>query len=255
MAQLDSIVNYLNSLLPPEKYKDHSQNGLQVECPGDLNIDKIACAVDSGLSIIEKAVENRAKLLIVHHGLFWGESACITGILGRKIKTLLDNGCSLYASHLPLDGNAEVGNAVEVARFLNCDRVELGFSLPGCAPIGAIGDFSKALPLSEIVERGSRMPAAVTPLVLPFGKTEIKRIGIVTGSGSSMLEESARLGLDLLVSGEPKHAAYHEAKELRMNVAFFGHYATETFGPLALLKRLTQQFDCAGTFIEEPTGI
>jgi len=252
---LHSLVQFLDALLLSGTEDavaiDSARNGLQVESGGDIK--KVAFAVDSGASIIEKAIELEAQLLVVHHGLFWGQESAISGVFGRKIERLMKRGCSLYASHLPLDAHQEVGNNVELARFLNLERVKPAFSIKGCH-IGATAHTHKARKLQEFVSKLATLRAA-PPLVLPFGKSEISTVGIITGSGAALLEQCPSLGIDLFISGEPKQSAYHLAKELQINAIFAGHYATETFGVRALQKKISKDFDIATIFIDEDTGI
>jgi putative NIF3 family GTP cyclohydrolase 1 type 2 len=79
-------------------------------------------------------------------------------------------------------------------------------------------------------------------------------VGIITGSGVDWIEAAADAGLDALVTGEGKQKAYHEARDLGMNVFLAGHYATETFGVRAL-GRLAEEWDIETTYIDHPTGI
>ncbi|MCB0338905.1 MAG: Nif3-like dinuclear metal center hexameric protein, partial [Bdellovibrionales bacterium] len=183
MAQLTSVIQYLNALLEPGTYRDHALNGLQVESSNAV-IQKVAVAVDAGQSVISAAVEQSSDLLIVHHGLFWGESEPITGALGKKIQTLISRKCSLYASHLPLDGNLEVGNAFELGRFLQLDNLERFCEYHGMT-IGAKGTLSRSVKLSDCEELLSEIPQNTRMLSLGFGTEQISRVGIVTGSGSS----------------------------------------------------------------------
>jgi len=252
-TNLSILTNYMDNLLKNDEYPDASVNGLQVEC-SNHDISRVAVAVDSGLSIIEQAVKNKADLLIVHHGLFWGESEGLRGALSKKIELLYKHNCSLYASHLPLDGNQEVGNGFELGRYLGLRDLKSFFEYNG-QPIGARGIVKEPNSLDYFSEKMSLVDGAITPLILPFGQEKIKEVGIITGSGSSGLPAAAAAGLDLLISGEPKHSAYHEAKELGMNVAFYGHYATETFGVKALAKKIESTFSLPTLFIHEGTGI
>jgi putative NIF3 family GTP cyclohydrolase 1 type 2 len=57
------------------------------------------------------------------------------------------------------------------------------------------------------------------------------------------------------VTGEPKHEAYHLAKELGLSVICMGHYASETFGVRALQRVLEERFSVQTAWISEPTGI
>lgn len=253
MAQLTSIVRYLNELLTPSRYDDVALNGLQVESPSS-EVTKVAVAVDSGLSVVEKAAQAGAGLLLVHHGLFWGKAEPITGAMGKKIAALLQGGCSLYASHLPLDAHREVGNGYELARFLGLTDL-MDFCEYHGTPIGARGRFAAPTTLENVVHTLSALSGAPKPLVLPFGKDSISSVGIVTGSGAFGVRQAAEAGLDLYVSGEPKHEVYHATKELGINAIFAGHYATETFGVRALARKLEKDFDLSTVFIDETSGI
>ncbi len=253
MANLKDISDYLDKILDSQSFIDESQNGLQVESNSG-EISKIAFAVDSGLSIIEKCIKLKCKLLVVHHGLFWNKPYLLNGILAKKIRLLMENGCSVYASHLPLDGSLKYGNAALVAKYLKLIDIK-PFCLYKSNFIGIKASSSKPLEISQIVEKCKLMRGSIQPIVLPFGKKDIKKIGIVTGSGSMAIEDCANEGLDLLISGEAKQSAFHHAKELCINAIFAGHYATETFGVLGLAKELERKFKIKSFFIDEATGI
>lgn len=253
MAKLSTLVSYLDSLLAADAYQDSAFNGLQVEAPCP-DVRKVAFAVDAGLSVIEAAIEQDAQLLVVHHGLLWGDQMPITGNFATKINLMLKRGLSLYASHLPLDGHREVGNAFELARFFGLEQIEPHYLYKG-STIGARGLVAKPLPIDYFRARAIEMIGATTPLVLPFGSASIRTVGIATGSASFAIAESSDSKLDLFITGEPKQEAYHTAKEYKMNVLFGGHYATETFGVRALSERMKKDLDLAVTFVNEPTGI
>jgi putative NIF3 family GTP cyclohydrolase 1 type 2 len=50
-------------------------------------------------------------------------------------------------------------------------------------------------------------------------------------------------------------SAYHEARELEINVAFAGHYATERVGIEALVRALPALCDVEALFIDVPCDI
>lgn len=259
MAQLQSICQFLDTLLEPHLYSDLALNGLQVEATSpEANIQKIAVAVDAGQSVIESAITWGANILIVHHGIYWGRLQPITGILGRKIRTLVEGRCSLYASHLPLDGHREVGNGFELARYVDLRDIDGFFEIDG-RTVGAHGVCSSPETIDFFLEKLASLPGAVRPVVFPFGPSKIERVAIVTGSGAQAIPLCDRGNgdrrFDLLISGEPKQEAYHSAKETGVNVIFAGHYATETFGVRALGARLKDRFDIETRFIDEPTGV
>jgi dinuclear metal center YbgI/SA1388 family protein len=258
--QISDICTFFDQLLSTNHYKaDRSLNGIQVEALPNKELSSerkisIAFAVDAGLSCIQAAVNLKADLLVVHHGLFWGELLPITGVMAQKISKLLANNCSLYTSHLPLDGNIEVGNGAELLRTLGASDIEPFMTYKGCY-VGAKGRFAQPRSYSELVAAARNFEGSNHVVELPFGKNQISSIGVVTGSGTFAITEAHTLGLDLFMSGEPKHEVYHLAKELGMSAIFAGHYATETFGLRALSRVIEEQFSVTTHFIAEPSGI
>ncbi|MCI5066398.1 Nif3-like dinuclear metal center hexameric protein [bacterium] len=265
---LGEITAHLDSLLESERYgspaskgaPDISWNGLQVAARReDSHVAKVGLAVDSGLSILQHAADAECDLLIVHHGLFWGScSPKISGIVGEKIRTLVQGGCSLYASHLPLDGDPTFGNAAQIARKLQLQEVSPSFFFNG-VPVGVTGRLAEEGARESVIDEARKtiIPAHGETLVrtLSFGTPTVRTIGIATGSASSLLPNAKELGCDLFISGEPKHESYHLAKELRMNALFAGHYFSETFGVRAVGEHITKEYGIPFLFIDEPSGI
>jgi dinuclear metal center YbgI/SA1388 family protein len=259
-TDLHTIVKKLDLLLAPERFSDAdiAWNGLQVEA-GKNEIQKVGLAVDAGLSILRRAVEEECQLLVTHHGLFWGsESPIISGIKAQKIRTLLLGGCSLYSSHLPLDGHIEVGNAAQLAQHLGLTNIRPGFLIDGIS-VGVFGEFPETMKRDDLpafVYEGTipRGQDGITCSLL-FGKEDIRTVGIATGSASSLISHAKLEGCDLMISGEPKHEAYHLAQEEELNVLFAGHYFTETFGVKALGEYLKKELHVSTVFFDEPTGI
>lgn len=254
LTQLTSIVSFLNQELRISEYNDSAINGLQIESSQSA-VSRIAFAVDAGMSVIEGAVERGCQLLVVHHGVFWGQQGAVVGPWARKLELCLTRGLSLYASHLPLDGHPTLGNAAQLAAHLGAVSSQPGFEYKG-APIGVIADLPKPAPLDALATTLSQCEGALTPpLVLPFGKSHAQRIGIATGAATFLIPDVVSQGLDLLITGEPKQEAYHSAQDLGCSVICMGHYASETFGVRALERILATKFRVDTEWISEPTGI
>jgi dinuclear metal center YbgI/SA1388 family protein len=253
-TQLASLVSYLNEELRISDYSDIAINGLQIESSQGA-ISRIAFAVDAGMAVIEKAVERGCQLLVVHHGVFWGQATPVVGPWARKLELCLTRGLSLYACHLPLDGHPTLGNAAQLGLHLGAVSSQPGFPYKG-APIGVIADLSQPKPLDALASILGQCEGALTPpLVLPFGKSHAKKIGIATGAATSLIPEVVSLGLDVLITGEPKQEAYHSARDFGCSVICMGHYASETFGVRALERVLATKFRVETEWISEPTGI
>ena len=107
---LKEVVGHLNELLGIPGFSDYPNawNGLQVENSGGLS--RIGAAVDACEAVIQEAAGAGVDLLLVHHGLFWGGVAPLTGAAYRKAKLALDADMAIYSAHLPLDAHPRVGN-------------------------------------------------------------------------------------------------------------------------------------------------
>jgi dinuclear metal center YbgI/SA1388 family protein len=253
-VSLPDVVNFLNQELNVSCYSDIAHNGLQVESPR-RDLITVGFAVDAGMSVLTEACRRNCQLLVVHHGIMWGKLEPFVGPLARKLALCLEQGLSLYAAHLPLDGHTTLGNAAQLARFLGATDIQPFFHYKGSS-IGALATLPTPRSLAEITSQLSQCEGALNPpLTLPFGRTIVQRIGIATGSASSLIPETVERGLDLLITGEPKQEAYHSARDLNCSVVCMGHYASETFGVRALERVLEEKFGVKTEWISEPTGI
>jgi len=244
----DRLVLALDRLLGTEEVEDCSLNGLQVEGPEE--IDLIAFAVDASLATIEKATALGAGLLIVHHGLFWRSPQRVTGPLYKRLRTCIQGNLGLYASHLPLDLHPRLGHNATIARLLGLEGVK-PFGFHEGIRIGFGGILPQALSLESL----SRLWEGLTPepwRILSV-KDPVRRVAVVSGEGASFVEEAAREGYDLLLTGETSHTAFHSAREWGVSVLFAGHYATETFGLRSLQEYVEREFPLKTRFISLPT--
>lgn len=245
----ETLVSYLDEYLRQLEIVDISQNGLQVE--GSDQVHKIAAATDACLESFEKALEANAQMLLVHHGLFWGKPILLTGMHKDRVKLLLDNGISLYASHIPLDVHPEVGNNVQLAKALDLKITGTFGDYKGTS-IALSARMPRPTPMQEMIPFISEtLGTSVRSSV--FGRDIIRTVGLCTGDAIGLVEEAVKLDLDLFITGESSHAFYHTIKEKRMNVIYAGHYATETLGVKALTEHLAERFGFETVFIDIPT--
>jgi dinuclear metal center YbgI/SA1388 family protein len=242
MAKRDEILQYAAELLDLDAYPDYGPMGLQVE--GAEEVTKIACGVSASLALFERATEQKAQLLLVHHGLFWdNESRRIDGPMRRRLQALFDADLSLAAYHLALDAHPEFGNNALLAKALGIEPKErfagIGFGGPLRPPTEA-QRFARRV--SEKLGR--------EPLVFPHGPDTVKRAAIVTGRGGRYFKDAAAAGYDLFLTGEAEEPALHLARELGVHYVAAGHYATERLGVQALAKTLAEHFGIEADYIE-----
>lgn len=245
------LVAWLDEYLGTGRYIDISQNGLQVE--GKETVSHLAVAVDASLKTLCEAVGMGADMLITHHGLFWGRSLTLTGPHAKKVRAALLGDLNLYVSHIPLDAHPEVGNNIMIAQGLGLHRIE-PFGQYKNTTIGFWGELPFPQDIQTLADRIQKLTGEIC-LVHGGGPTEIQRIGIISGAASDAIPEAAALGLDCFITGEPKHASFHDSFEYGINTIYAGHYETETFGIKALAYKIKETFHLPWTFIDCPTGL
>jgi len=180
-VDLAVLVAQCQSWLQPERFRDYDRahNGLQVENRG--RVHRIAAAVDASLATVRKAAAAGADLMVVHHGLFWGETRPWTGPRMALIRALFEADLAVYSMHLPLDAHPTLGNAALLARRIGLRRLKPFFEHEGC-PIGWQGETNldrEALGhrLGEVLGRA--------PILLPGGSPTCRRVGICTGGAGA----------------------------------------------------------------------
>jgi dinuclear metal center YbgI/SA1388 family protein len=249
--ELTALVSYLDSYLRVAAVPDapHAVNGLQVANTG--TVSRVAAAVDLCEATVRMAAEQGADLLLVHHGLFWGGLQPLTGRAHRRVAGLIAKNIALYSAHLPLDLHPEVGNNAVLAR-------QLGVSLRGefgeeyGVRIGRWGEVDVS---RDALERQLAALTGSAPRLMAFGPQRVRRVGVVTGAAGSMIAQAAAADLDTFVTGEGPHHTFFDAEELKLNVFYAGHYATETVGVKALAEHLHVRFRLPWTFLDHPTGL
>jgi dinuclear metal center YbgI/SA1388 family protein len=234
---------------------DASANGLQVGSPAAVDeVEHAAFAVDGVEATFEAAADAGADVLVVHHGIVWGGLDRVTGRDYERVAALVENDLALYVSHLPLDGHDELGNAAGLADFLGWEVVE-PFGEHGGVTIGQRAVTDEPCVVDDLRDRLEGLETGGGSVrVLDFGPETVEDVAVVTGSGTDWIREAADEGVDALVTGEGKQAAYHEAREAGLNVFLAGHYATETFGVRAL-QDLVAEWGIETTYLAHPTGL
>jgi len=244
MVTVSEITSYTDTFLNAAAFKDYCPNGLQVEVKEDVN--KIVSAVTASQAAIEAAAEAGADLLVVHHGYFWkNEPQPLTGMKGRRIKSLYANGINLAAWHLPLDAHPQIGNNAQLAQRLRWNNA---------SPVEADGllwqvelqTVETACGLIQLLEGA----LGREPQHIAGGPIQFSKVGWCTGAAQSYIEQAADLGLQAFISGEISESTTHAARELGIHYFAAGHHATERYGIQALGSLLAEKFDVTHEFIE-----
>jgi dinuclear metal center YbgI/SA1388 family protein len=249
---LDEIVVWLDTELRTAEIQDcaGAMNGLQLANSG--KVTKVAAAVDASLLVVKKAIAAGADLLIVHHGMFWQGAQPLCGAFYEKIKLAMDADLAIYSSHLPLDIHPQWGNNILLADAIGLQETRPFLKQKNGQYIGLCGDIEIAI--DELADRVSQVVNGSVH-ICSGGSKRIKRIGLCTGGAGNEIAAAAAEGVDTFITGEGSHWSYSLAEELRVNLFYAGHYATEIFGVRVLAKQLTLKFHVQNQFIDHPTGL
>ena len=247
MAKLQDIIQWCDQTLKSTEFKDYAPNGLQIE--GKTEVRKILAAVTASQDAIDAAIRENADLLLVHHGYFWkGEAYPITGMRGKRIKSLIQDDISLLAYHLPLDSHPSLGNNAAIADLLKLERIE-ALDPSERHPIGNIGYLNQPMPVEDFKKFVSEtLKFDVTHL--PADKTMIEKVGFCTGGAQDFIVKAAEQGCDAYISGEVSERTFYEAKELDVHYFACGHHATERYGVQRLGQAISEQFDIEYVYFE-----
>ncbi len=243
-----ALAKLLDKELCLKAFRDVSNNGLQIENDGEIT--SIATAVDVSLETFEVAVAQGAQMLLVHHGLSWGNSlAYITGLNRKLIAYALAHNLAVYAAHLPLDAHPTLGNNAQIAQAMGLHAIEPFMDYHG-QKIGFKGLLPQAVTREAFCTSVQTIICPSRIECFEYGKERIQSVGICSGGAPEGIEEAAREGLDVYLCGEANLIAYNLAKQLEMNAYFAGHYATERLGIRALGEWVRTQTGLSVDFID-----
>ena len=248
---LDALVSLLDTTLNCAAFRDASHNGLQLANNGEVT--RVVAGVDASLRLFKEAAARGADCVICHHGLSWGDSlARIIGLNHRLVSFAIEHNIAVYAAHLPLDAHPRYGNNAQLCKALNLTGLKPAFDYHGQV-IGFTASTAKPMPFEAFCDR---VRAAVNPDIhaLAFGTEQVRKIGVVSGGASDMIDQADALGVDIFLTGEPSLQGYNLAENLGMNAIFAGHYATETFGARALAGLVSRKLRIPAEFVDFKIG-
>ena len=253
------LARICDRILETKKFRDYpgARNGLQVSHVRPVR--KIGWAVDADMKSIRQAGQGRVDFLVVHHGIFWGDSPLDRKIRSRRIRLAKRLGVAIYSSHLPLDAHPELGNSTGLVRALGLEQAKrkafgmakgrfIGWQVEGgrwlrCELVkrceGLKSRRGRGYRISNIGYGISDLRGLGGVRVIPAGPKICRKIGIVTG-GFGDLDQVAKAGLDSLITGEADYPTEVKARELGINLILAGHRETEIFGPRTLAKEIRQ---------------
>jgi len=93
--------------------------------------------------------------------------------------------------------------------------------------MGAIGEYEEALGIDEVANRVMEYLAVDSLVLVDSGVERIRKVAVVSGSGTSMMHRARTMGAQLLITGDVKHHQAIEARDISLSMIDATHYGTE----------------------------
>jgi dinuclear metal center YbgI/SA1388 family protein len=249
---IQTLEKHLHTVLNVAQFSDYCPNGIQVH--GKERIKRVMTGVSGSLELIEAAIQWKADLLLVHHGIMWDKDPrVVTGSYKNRLKRLLESDMNLMAFHLPLDAHPKWGNNAQILKKLELTQGAT-FGKYGKQGLSFVGETKKAVSMGQFSKRVKNCFGG-SPLILDFGPKKIKQVAICSGGAPELIREAKGCGADLFITGEASEFVFHFAKEENINFIAAGHHRTETFGVQALGQHLVEKFGLTHQFHNIPNPI
>jgi dinuclear metal center YbgI/SA1388 family protein len=243
-TNLKAVTEILEQLAPLKLAESWDNVGLLI---GDRcqPVSKIITCLTLTQTTLDEAVDRRADLVVVHHPIPFKPLSRITSdtTTGGLLLKAIRNNIAIYSMHTAWD-NAKQGINRQWADALEIRNPQpiIPSSVPELKSLnvgsGVMGTLDPPKTIEEIRERivaflGMESIRSTHPL-----QQRISKLGIVCGSGGSMIGSAADCGCDGFLTGE---ATYHQCLESEARgiaMIMTGHHASEFFGMKSLAKML-----------------
>lgn len=246
--QRDRIVSFCQQYLKTDTFSDYCHNGLQVE--GSASVTRIVTGVSYSRRLVEAAIEKKASMILVHHGIFadaFGEKPSISGIQRSRLALLLKHDISLCGFHLPLDAHPQTGNNILICKML-------GIKNPRPCNVGFVGDLQTPRSLEKLTSEIDKK-LCTRSQTLAFGPDKIRRIGIISGGSSRMFEAALKQGAEAYLCGDLREEVVRAAEENQIHIINAGHYNTEKAGIQSLGTLVGRKFKIPVEFVDIPCEV
>jgi dinuclear metal center YbgI/SA1388 family protein len=267
-VKLKELIDALQRIAPLGIAESWDNVGLLVGDPAS-SIAKVMTCLTLSDSVLEEAIDRKIGLVVSHHPIPFRPLTRITteDPTGRILWRAMQHSIAIYSPHTAWDnaheginrqlaGLLHLGNLrplVPLNRAANSQsgnsqtgKVKQGTSLDdpmerelGC---GVIGEFAKPVRIDDLVERLGVSIRGMSVRCTDSGERLVNRIGIVCGSGGSMLSKAAGERCDLFLTGEATYHQCLEAEARGVAMLMIGHFASEAFSMRKLAELLARAF-------------
>jgi dinuclear metal center YbgI/SA1388 family protein len=199
------IVAYLEKLAPLELAEAWDSVGLLIGDP-EGEVERLMVCLTVMEATVDEAIAQGAHLIIAHHPLPFRPLPKIVcnDPTGQLVWKLCRHGISLYSPHTAWD-NAPEGINQRIAQRLKLDSIGPMIRHPTQPQLGSgrCGTLPRAIPAEEVLSLAANALPSAQPRWIGRPGRWIERIGIVCGSGGSLISAAAAADCQLLITGGP----------------------------------------------------
>ena len=238
------------------RYNAYDNSGILVDTGAD--ICGVLFSLDLSLAAIQEAKNTGANLIITHHPAIYGKIGCICEDdgLGKKLIECIQNGISVIAMHLNLDGavggtDESLMQAVQIAAGGNIEKEEM---LLHPLSEGGYGRAYAMKPCSLASLKSGLEKELSTNRILVYGDESrmISRAASFCGAGADDTAIGfAAENAEVVISADFKHHVIARALEEGLAVIALTHYASENYGFKKYYEKIGRQVDIPCYFHEE----
>ncbi|MCU0719945.1 MAG: Nif3-like dinuclear metal center hexameric protein [Pirellula sp.] len=246
MTNLSTLMAGLNSIAPLSLAESWDNVGLLL---GDANrtIHTAMTCLTLTQPILEEAIAEKVDLVIPHHPIpFKPLNRLTTGTpTGSVLLKAAENRIAIYCAHTAWD-NAENGINRQLADLLQLTNIEP--LVPAAPPnpnhvgSGRCGIFSTPVDAARLRSIFADKLGKVSFRQTHSIDRQIRRVGIVCGSGGSCLDLAAQKGCDCFLTGEATYHQCLEAEARDICLIQVGHHASEFFAMQRMAQLLAKEF-------------
>lgn len=236
--QTGEVLAFLRDLAPPFLSEDWDNTGLLVGSES-REVSRVLTCLTLTPDVAEEAVERNVQLVVSHHPLLFRPVQKIVDATaeGRILLQLIEAGIAVYSPHTSYD-SARSGINQQLAESLSLESIQPLRAFTGesdespdeaAAGLGAgrYGDLPEVVSLAELVETTKQALGVSNTQFVGDPSRRVKRIGTACGAAAEFMRDAAKVGCDVLLTGEARFHACLEARTLDIQLIIPGHYATE----------------------------
>jgi dinuclear metal center YbgI/SA1388 family protein len=247
------LLDLLQRKFPEEYAEDWDNTGFIIDV-GKNKYERILVALELVPEVLREAIELGVDIVITHHPIVFKPIKKLSAqiVEDSMIIECIKNDISVFAIHTNCD-NYEGGTNDYLSELIGiketeallpleniCDTIPLA-NLQKKVGNGRVGRLNNPMTLKILLEKLKDILSAEALRYTGDENRIIDKVGLCSGSGSDLIREAYRRGVDCFLTGDIK---YHDAQFARMNnmaLVDIGHYESENIFKYALMEMLVEE--------------